>query len=318
MGKRKRLCIISESDDEGGPAESQGEQHMVEDVDNLNQAECQSSDMQSLEIDCSNEEHSDQGPLKKPRGPTQKPEIWSMKKSTKIGVTFNSFGKPVGDEGNELVQYLGTLVRMSQHVEIHYPDWRKVPLRKKEDMYLMVKEKFVFYPAETNLIKKWIIHSMGKKWRTWKGSLKARAYDSSCTIDEIVKNETMKDSRVNPVHFKDLVTRWFTPEFQTTCEKKRGSRSKMEEPHITGTKSFARLAHEVEILNNGVSLTRGELYIKSRTRKNGNTTDDKAAEVVASLKALPKDSTNTLSEKDDFSNDDYSKVKGPEKGDSFG
>ncbi|GKE17424.1 hypothetical protein Tco_1425001, partial [Tanacetum coccineum] len=35
------------------------------------------------------------------------------------------------------------------------------------------------------------------------------------------------------------------PEYQANCEQKRISRSKMEEPHITGTKPFARLAEEV-------------------------------------------------------------------------
>ncbi|KAI3794822.1 hypothetical protein L1987_37461 [Smallanthus sonchifolius] len=41
----------------------------------------------------------------------------------------------------ELVQYLGTLVRMTDHVSIEYSDWRKVPMQKKEDMYLLVKEE---------------------------------------------------------------------------------------------------------------------------------------------------------------------------------
>ena len=55
---------------------------------------------------------------------------------------------------------------------------------------------------------------MGKKWRTWKGSLKARAYDSSLTIDQIVAQQTEKDNRVNPTQFKKLVTHWFTLEYQ--------------------------------------------------------------------------------------------------------
>ena len=79
------------------------------------------------------------GAQKKVRGYTQKTETWNMSSSQKIVVTFNRFGKPVGDEGNELVQYLGTLVRMANHVGIDYDDWRKIPIQKKEDMYSMVK-----------------------------------------------------------------------------------------------------------------------------------------------------------------------------------
>nr|KAJ0195664.1 hypothetical protein LSAT_V11C700367580 [Lactuca sativa] len=64
----------------------------------------------------------------KVRGYTQKPETWNMSSSQKIIVTFNRFGKPVGDEGNELVQYLGTFVRMDNHVGIDYDNWRKIPI----------------------------------------------------------------------------------------------------------------------------------------------------------------------------------------------
>ncbi|KAK1406610.1 hypothetical protein QVD17_42071 [Tagetes erecta] len=119
-------------------------------------------------------------------------------------------------------------------------------------MYSLVKSKFTILPKETNEIKKWILHSMGKKWRAWKGSLKTRLYDPSLSVDEIIAIKTNSDNRVNPTQFKELATRWATSDFQSTCASKRLSRSKMKEPHVTGTKSFARLAHEVATKNNGV------------------------------------------------------------------
>ncbi|XP_076930117.1 uncharacterized protein LOC143594765 isoform X3 [Bidens hawaiensis] len=100
---------------------------------------------------------------------------------------------------------------------------------------------------------------------------------------------------------------------KSTCDAKRSSRSKMNEPHVTGTKSFARLSHEEAMNNNGVQPTRGELYIKTHTRKDGTIVDEEAAKVVASLKAIASDSTSKSKDPCDFSNDDYLKVKGPEK-----
>ncbi|KAI3813416.1 hypothetical protein L1987_18138 [Smallanthus sonchifolius] len=295
---RKRLCITST--DFNDHVEEHVEDHETSETQGqLNFQECLST--------------NEQGVPKKVRGYTQKAETWKMNSTQRIVVTFNKFGKPVGDEGNELVQYLGTLVRMADHVSIEYSEWRKVPVQKKEDMYSLVKSKFIIHPDETSEIKKWIFHSMGKKWRTWKSSLKAHIYDPSLTIDEIVAQQTNNDNRVNPTQFKELVTRWFTPEFQSTCAVKRSSRSKMKEPHITGTKSFARLAHELATKNNDVYPTRAEMYITIRTRKDGSIVDDKAAEVVASLKAIASDSTSTPGDLDDFTNDDYSKVKGPKK-----
>ena len=43
---------------------------------------------------------------------------------------------------------------------------------------------------------------------------KARAYDPSLTVDEIVAQQVAKDSRVNPEQFKKLVERWFSSDYQ--------------------------------------------------------------------------------------------------------
>ncbi|KAL4556043.1 hypothetical protein LXL04_038681 [Taraxacum kok-saghyz] len=125
-------------------------------------------------------------------------------------VTFNKFGKSVGDEGNELVQYLGTLVRMSKHVPIEYSDRRKAPKQKKNDMYSLIRRyisiikldkkymflcsKFIIHLNETSEIKKWIFHSMGKNGEHGK----THEYDPSLAIDEIVAQQTKRDNRVNP------------------------------------------------------------------------------------------------------------------------
>ncbi|KAL8249562.1 hypothetical protein R6Q59_006430 [Mikania micrantha] len=53
---------------------------------------------------------------KKVSGYTTKAETWKMDWTQRIVVKFNKFGKPVGDEANELAQFLGTLVRMSDHI----------------------------------------------------------------------------------------------------------------------------------------------------------------------------------------------------------
>ncbi|XP_076900951.1 uncharacterized protein LOC143555251 isoform X2 [Bidens hawaiensis] len=82
-----------------------------------------------------------QGASKNVRGYTQKAETWKMDSTQRIVVSFNKFGISIRDEGNELVQFLGTLVRMPDHVSMEHSDWRKVPIRNKEDMYSLVKGK---------------------------------------------------------------------------------------------------------------------------------------------------------------------------------
>ncbi|PWA97732.1 hypothetical protein CTI12_AA026350 [Artemisia annua] len=181
------------------------------------------------------------GPPKRVRGHTRKQAIWDFEPDERLTVTFEA-GQPVGKEAKELTSFLGTVAKMSQHIDISIKDWRKVPDEKKDDLWSIVKEKFEFAPVETEQIKLWVITDIGRKWKTWKYELKKRSFDSSLTVDEIVATQT--DSRVEKQDFMKLVARWFCEDVQAISEKKKEIRSKSIEPHVLGTKSFARLANE--------------------------------------------------------------------------
>jgi hypothetical protein len=90
---------------------------------------------------------------KKCRGYTRKLDIWKMDSAERICVSFDKFGQPVGDESRELGQYIGTIVRIGENVSIEYPDWRKVPMQKKEDMYKLVKVYLLKFLYKYQLIK---------------------------------------------------------------------------------------------------------------------------------------------------------------------
>nr|GEU63135.1 hypothetical protein [Tanacetum cinerariifolium] len=145
------------------------------------------------------------------RGPTKKKEIWNLVSDEKVLVTFNELCQPIGHEGNELTNFLETLVRMPQHIGIHYSEWRKVPKEKKDDLWSIVKEKFSFQSdhSEKN-IKEWITSDMSTKWKCWKYELKKRSYDSTMTINEIVASQT--NDKVETGQFRTLMESWFTEE----------------------------------------------------------------------------------------------------------
>ncbi|GJR61035.1 ribonuclease H-like domain-containing protein [Tanacetum coccineum] len=178
-----------------------------------------------------------EGAKKRVRGPTKKKEIWNLASNEKVLVTFNELCQPIGDEGNELTNFLRTLVRMPQHIGIHYPEWRKVPKEKKDDLWSIVKEKFSFESdhSEKN-IKELIMSDMSTKWKCWKYELKKSSYDPTMTINEIVASQT--DDRVETGQFRTLVESWFTKEKQVESERKKINRLKLIEPHVTGTKSL--------------------------------------------------------------------------------
>ncbi|GJR50909.1 retrovirus-related pol polyprotein from transposon TNT 1-94 [Tanacetum coccineum] len=132
---------------------------------------------------------------------------------------------------------------MPQHIRIHYPEWRKVPKEKKDDLWSIVKEKFSFQSDHSEKdIKEWIMSDMSTKWKCWKYELKKSSYDPTMTINEIVASQT--DDRVETGQFRTLVESWFTEEKQVESERKKINRLKSIEPHVTGTKSFARVKDE--------------------------------------------------------------------------
>ncbi|GKB03072.1 transposase, Ptta/En/Spm [Tanacetum coccineum] len=226
------ISTEAENEQQHNEAQSQSNGHSANETNDAN----------SSQMDTTTNEHSDN--------------------QNELGGPPKKYGKPVGVEGNELTQFLGSVVRIAGNVGLHCEDWRKVDKEKKEDMYSIVKEKFAFHPAETSAIKKWVLSSMGKKLNTWRNLVKSRNYDPALSVEEIMERQT--DSRVNPEQFQVLVNRWMKPEYQAICEQKRISRSKMEEPHITGTKSFARLAEEEATKNNGVHPTRRNMLLLCR------------------------------------------------------
>ncbi|OMP06907.1 Transposase, Ptta/En/Spm, plant [Corchorus olitorius] len=94
----------------------------------------------------------------------------------------------------------------------------------------------------------------------------------------------------------------------------QANRLKLEEPHCTGTKSFARIIDEKTKDANGIPPSRAQMYILSRTKKDGTVVNQKAAEFMAKMKERIDASSNSSVQQDlSLENDVYFQVKGPEK-----
>ncbi|KAK8986821.1 hypothetical protein V6N11_037747 [Hibiscus sabdariffa] len=63
----------------------------------------------------------------------------------------------------------------------------------------------------------------------------------------------------------------------------RLNRSKLEEPHCSGTRSFPRIVEDLTKESDGIPPTRADVYVKSRTHKDGSVVNSKAAIVVEHL-----------------------------------
>ncbi|XP_028209901.1 uncharacterized protein LOC114425417 isoform X2 [Glycine soja] len=126
---------------------------------------------------------------------------------------------------------------------------------------------------------------------------------------------------INFLSWKDMPKDYITDMvelIQKISKINKRSRSKYEDLHCMGTNNLPRRIHEMTTKAKGVQPSRAEIYIDTRTRKDGSIVTEKAAIVIDELKKKmveAESSQNLQSTQDstDWTNDIYSKVKGPEK-----
>ncbi|GMJ10701.1 hypothetical protein HRI_004739300 [Hibiscus trionum] len=127
-------------------------------------------------------------------------------------------------------------------------------------------------------VKKWVLSDMNTKWRQWKNELKSQIFDENQTVEQIIEN--CKDPRVNLDQLKTLVEYWLSSKAMEQSATNRSNRSKLSEPHCTGTRSFPRTVEDLTAESNGIPPTRANVYVRSRTRKDGSIVNSRAAVVV--------------------------------------
>ncbi|WVZ49389.1 hypothetical protein U9M48_000755, partial [Paspalum notatum var. saurae] len=170
----------------------------------------------------------------KGRGITRLDDIFARTSNMpKIKITLNQHGQPVGNDCRKFSSYIGCLAR--KRLSVACADWRLVDAEEK------YKEKYDIDDAAFN----WFLASAGKKWEEFKATLKGQYFNENLT------NEELKTKVGDRAH---------------TASAKL-NRSKLEESHTSGSKSFACSGYEME-KKLGRPPRRDELYIKTHTRKN--------------------------------------------------
>ncbi|GKV15602.1 hypothetical protein SLEP1_g26379 [Rubroshorea leprosula] len=106
-----------------------------------------------------------------------------------------------------------------------------------------------------------------------------------CTLTRFIGTIARK-SDIAPINYKDWrdMPQIYKDDMWKIIEKiskqNKENRLKLEEPHCLGTKTFARFVNEKESFVEGRKLSRAELYIQSRTKKEGGPVSEKASQVM--------------------------------------
>ncbi|XP_020533280.1 uncharacterized protein LOC105629656 isoform X2 [Jatropha curcas] len=240
------------------------------------------------------------------RGPTRCRFMLDMPDGERIFVPINELGQPVGAEASKLASFLGTVARNGNMAPLNFLDWSAMPETSKEDMWQFVQSKFDLDP----LCKTWVMKSLASKWRNWKAKLKADHYNPHSTDEERLKD---CNKRILPDQWAALVAHWNSEEVQLRCAKNKANRAKQKTAHAAGSKSFARIREEERAKrSDGKEPTRGELYILTRTRKDGQPVDKGAAEVISKLREQATQKQQTSNDSSEYA-DTYCQVMGEDR-----
>ncbi|CAL5415414.1 unnamed protein product [Camellia sinensis] len=191
----------------------------------------------------------------------------------------------VVDGYTPLASRLGVLARDGNLMPLTYRTWSHVPKENKERIWREVK---IHTDADESM-KKFVLASVGKKWREWKARVKQLGYTP---FDNDADRLTHRPERVHEHQWRSLVYYWGTRKAQKKSIKNKEIRKKKTLNHITGRKPFSVVRVEETNKKNGVPATRLEVWMAGYTKDN-KPSNDKVVAVMTQMKDLGAQSNAT-------------------------
>ncbi|XP_058783971.1 uncharacterized protein LOC131658722 [Vicia villosa] len=231
-------------------------------------------------------------------------DVWAMDTDSCIIVNLDKYGRPIGPEGTTLTRFIGNLVRRKQYASIKYKSWKDMSDKEKDVTLEQMETIFEFNPPMNDTTRQMLKFEMNIKWKQWKCDLKSMAFDPSKT-EEVVS--FVPNLRVDLDQYRKLVHHWFSDKAQKVSKINSQNRAKYEDIHCIEKKKAK-----------GVSPTRKEIYIDTRTRKVGFVVNENAERFIEKLNKHNNEAeTSQLVQKTQshmpWKDGIYSQVKGSEK-----
>ncbi|KAK9213934.1 hypothetical protein WN944_005920 [Citrus x changshan-huyou] len=240
---------------------------------------------------------------KKKRGPSRM-NVVATKKNERLVVEFNEYDQPIGPASIVLSSAMGVFVRETVSI---LPDcWTTVDSETKEVLWTAVKQKFIIDDHQ----KENILARMRKLWTDYKSRLSISIREAFQMPDATRKLKLLKPEDVTDEEWKKFVAHRLSKDWKERSEKFQQLRATQTEPHTTSRKGMARTRDEM-IKKDPSSGTRVNVWLKSRTRKNGQPINAVAAESMKKLEEISAMSTEE--DQTSLKNDGIAKLKGDER-----
>ncbi|PIN25556.1 hypothetical protein CDL12_01700 [Handroanthus impetiginosus] len=204
-------------------------------------------------------------------------DVYVLLGGKKVVLEWNELGQPVRESGGLLGQFLGHIASEFTNFPISYTKWSKIPASNKEHVWKnLIQDKF---DVSDESQKKYIMGSLGKKWRDNRSRLFTELYDPALSWEDNLQ----KRPTYIPVEQWDAFLQYRMEEkTQSMTEKNIINRSKQNVPHTLGSMSIARKRDQIE-METGRTCTRAEMYAISHKKKDGSYVNDEARQKIEEL-----------------------------------
>nr|XP_027187224.1 uncharacterized protein LOC105851477 [Cicer arietinum] len=159
---------------------------------------------------------------------------------SRIITRWNSNGQPVGSAAGLLGGFLGEIARKFKDFPIMYDNWKLVPSTRKNEIFKdKIQSKFVVDDKDN---KKYILSSLGKKWRDARCRLFKKFYKWDISLEENLQNYPRS---INQDHWTIFVQYRRKTDTVEKADKNAANREKLKILHTLGSKTLARKRDEL-------------------------------------------------------------------------
>ncbi|PIN26420.1 hypothetical protein CDL12_00835 [Handroanthus impetiginosus] len=193
-------------------------------------------------------------------------DVFVLLGGKKIILKWNELGQPIRESGGLLGQFLGHVASEFNNFPISYSKWSKVPTSCKDH------DKF---DVSDELHKKYIMGSLGKKWRDNRSRLFTECYDPVLSWEA---NLEKRPTYIPREQWAGFLEYRMNEKTQTNIN----NRSMQKIPHTLGSMSIARKRDQIE-METGRACSRVETFAISHKKKDGPYVNDEARQKIEEL-----------------------------------
>ncbi|RYR25814.1 hypothetical protein Ahy_B02g059808 [Arachis hypogaea] len=203
-------------------------------------------------------------------------DVHNLPEGLRIVVNFDRQHAAIGEAAGLLAGVCGQLATDCVAFPISFDKWSDIPESFFENQWNIFFQARFYFKVCDSLAKRFLLQSLGKKWREHRIKLWNEFYDPRLSKTEIINN-TPEDIALD--QWALFVEYRLKPETQNLCKRNQEIRQKQIIPHTSGAKSIARRRAELTE-ETGKEVSRVQMWDITHKKIDGSYVNEKAKEIA--------------------------------------